>query len=732
MEGVLITLGDLYRLFVVYWYTAGRNTMPHLALFMLLLLLLFFMRHRREYNHMRYSVGKIPLVVGGWGTRGKSGTERKKCALFECMGLSVYSKTTGCEAMFLHSIPGQNAQELYLFRPYDKATIWEQGRCVDLACKLEAQVMCWECMALNPAYVEILQQEWMQDRIATLTNTYPDHEDIQGPAGRDLPYVMNRFIPRDGVVFTAEEQMVPILREEALRKNTELHQIHWKDVFYLTPDVMDRYPYKVHPENMALVLQLAESLGVPRDFALKEIADKIVPDIGVLKVFPEGRYLGRHLYFINGCSANERRGFLSNWVRMGYDTHNPKANPERWIVPVVNNRADRIPRSKVFADIMVMDVSVHRIVAIGTNLSGLKGYIADSLTRRIDSLELPQAFRNAVPSDADLDAALRDVLGDLKWECYTEDDVRQSIGIMLRGVNIDDELVAQVLADYSGTDAGGVISALITPAHVNKTVLGDIVAFASMFEERWKSYRTLFAEMRSRLEQSDFDGALHHLHETFRKGFMERLLIIDDPLVTGDQIVHYIAKRVPPGFETHLMGTQNIKGTGLDFVYRWLALEKTVDAAKNLFDPLDSKRQEALDHFATSKEYGLLNTEVALDALNEATGHPYFQNMSGQKQLRKIIENIHKSRLKLEDLEVTEEADEKKKIKDFLLTLGESLFEIGESKRRVKTANHIYDLLCAGLISHDKAAEILRGITKEQKGGWLPERIKKWRKRLAS
>ena len=49
---------------------------------------------------------RLALVIGGWGTRGKSGTERLKAALLQGLGFENLVKTTGCEAMFIHSLPG--------------------------------------------------------------------------------------------------------------------------------------------------------------------------------------------------------------------------------------------------------------------------------------------------------------------------------------------------------------------------------------------------------------------------------------------------------------------------------------------------------------------------------------------------------------------------------------------------------------------------------------------------
>src|SRR5690606_23364717 len=119
---------------------------------------------------------QLQLVVGGWGSRGKSSVERLKAALFHGLGYLVLCKPTGCEAMVLVGIPGADATEVFLYRPRDKATIVEQHTVLQLAAGLGAQVTLWECMALNPDYTQILQREWMRDDLTTITNTYPDHE----------------------------------------------------------------------------------------------------------------------------------------------------------------------------------------------------------------------------------------------------------------------------------------------------------------------------------------------------------------------------------------------------------------------------------------------------------------------------------------------------------------------------------------------------------------------------
>src|SRR5262249_12905168 len=86
----------------------------------------------------------IPLVVGGWGTRGKGGVERLKAALFHGLGYEVVSKTTGCEATMLVGVPGRALVEVPLYRPYDKATIWEQRDVLRFAGVRRPHALLWE------------------------------------------------------------------------------------------------------------------------------------------------------------------------------------------------------------------------------------------------------------------------------------------------------------------------------------------------------------------------------------------------------------------------------------------------------------------------------------------------------------------------------------------------------------------------------------------------------------
>ena len=80
---------------------------------------------------------------------------------------------------------------------------------------------------------------------------------------------------------------------------------------------LKRFPYEEHPCN-ARSSGARRRAGINEDSALKELADRVVGP-GVLKTSPISWVRRRRLQLPNGCSANERHGTISNWLRCGFD-----------------------------------------------------------------------------------------------------------------------------------------------------------------------------------------------------------------------------------------------------------------------------------------------------------------------------------------------------------------------------------------------------------------------------
>lgn len=694
---------EVWGEYQTYFYSAYQNTLEQLLIFVAALLCLFFGRHLYLNLAMRRARKLLPLVVGGWGTRGKSGTERLKAAVFNAMGYQVLSKTTGCEAMFLHGHALRPLREMFLFRPYDKATIWEQVNLARLAGRMQADVMLWECMGLTPRYVEILQRQWMRDDLSTITNCYPDHEDIQGPAGVDLPRVIARFIPRRGRLTTSEENMLPFLLEEARQQETPVSTVNWLEAGLITPDVIARFPYEEHPYNIALVVRMGEGIGIPADFSLKEMADRVIPDLGVLKVYPRAHLYGRRIEFINGMSANERHGTLSNWLRMGMDRHSVDSDPQVWVSTVVNNRDDRIARSQVFASILVNDISADRHYLIGGNVDGLMTYIHHAFEHM--AAELDWSWRTVEERDACLELLER--LATQYRVPQTADVVTGRLRAMLTGSGLE---------SAPAVDSESDLMALLASGNLDLQGRDRLLAQWRQDQNESASYQTLREQLTSQSGE--------HLREPIKAALwawlQARLHVVEDYHASGNQLIDMIAQDSPPGLLNRLMGIQNIKGTGLDFIYRWQAWDAHHKALKQLRgdDPL--KALEGVKNLASTLEFGVLEERPVLEAVAEMKAAPQAQTELFQAQL-KLIE----SNLQYQLAQVRESLGSRRKtggLQKKIITWIEHFLDAGEAVRRRKKADRIYKDLTNLRISHARAATELKTLTQAQKGGWLEAR----------
>ena len=693
-----------------YFFSVYENSLEDLSLFLACMMSWFIGRHLYLSTVIRRARRSIPLVIGGWGTRGKSGTERIKAALFNALGHSVVSKTTGCEAMFLHAHPNGKLREMFLFRPYDKATIWEQANVLRISRQLDTHVFLWECMGLTPAYVGILQQQWVRDDLSTITNTYPDHEDLQGPAGINIPQVMTNFIPHNATLITSEEQMAPILREAAAQRDTGFHTTGWLEAGLLTPDVVARFPYAEHPYNIALVLKMAEALDVDQDFALKEMADRVVPDLGVLKASPPAPVRGRVLEFVNGMSANERFGCLGNFDRMGFTDQDPYQDPAVWLTTVVNNRADRVSRSRVFSSILVKDISVDRNFLIGTNLDGLRNYIREDWTSHVESVSLWSESGTAAPAEVLEQTARRMRIP------FCEAHLTGRLRAMLQGLGITEELDA--LSElWSAPDALQKQLQKYAPEKPVEALKTHIADLARSYGE----YRE-FAEDVASAGQSvdpDLDNAFRRLLWTW---FERKLVVIEDPHTSGNQIIDRITRETPPGLHNRIMGMQNIKGTGLDFVYRWQAWETCYQACQELRGKTRDLAERGLRTLSTFQEYGVLCEETVRATVEEVRHSQTAQNELFQGELTVILSHLENAMQQVNrQLGMTSESGAGALTR--LLACTEAFLDSGDAVKRRKKANRIYQDLSNERISHERAALELQALNKRQKGGWLQRRV---------
>jgi len=698
-----------------YFFSVYENTLFHLGIFVLIISGYFFGRHIYLNRMMRRARQSIPLVIGGWGTRGKSGTERLKAALFNALGYSVVSKTTGCEAMFLHAPVYGKLQEMFLFRPYDKASIWEQVDVVRIAQKLDCEVFLWECMGLTPSYVQVLQNDWMHDDIATITNTYPDHEDIQGPAGHEIPRVMTNFIPKNSTLLTTEEQMCPILEQAAKEQNTDFISVGWLEAGLLSSDLLERFPYQEHPYNIALVLKLAETLGIGKDFAVKAMADNVVTDLGVLKTYPVAQVENRQLEFVMGMSANERYGAMGNWIRMKFDQHALSKDPQIWLCTVVNNRADRVPRSRVFASILAEDIAADKHFLIGNNLHGLKNYIDESWQQNLSQFNLFDSIYNETPVER-----LRNLATRLRVP-KDQNEARGRIGAILQGLNLES---LKELWDKPQV----LIEELLVQHPDTRLSLDDLTKFIEEILTTHNEYLAFEHRLLSACESNQplSQQTCHEFQLTFNNlataWFENKIILVEDYYATGEQVIKTIVKNTPMGLHARIMGMQNIKGTGLDFVYRWQAWESCSKACSQALDPRVEIAKAGVKMLSQFKEYGVLSEDKILQTISTIKYQTWTQKEEIQAELALISFNLKQAMA-----EINQQQGQNKnsgwshKMAEYL----EAFMDAGDAVKRRKKANQIYIDLQNTRISHERASLELQLLNKRQKGGWAGDFINK-------
>jgi poly-gamma-glutamate synthase PgsB/CapB len=685
---------------LTYLVTLGANSLAHMAIVLAMLLCVLYGRVAYALRTARRNRATIPLVVGGWGTRGKSGTERIKAGLFQGLGVSLLSKTTGCEAMILHGPPLGRAIELFLFRPFDKATIWEQTDVIALAAGFESRVMLWECMGLNPKYVEILQAWWMRDDLSTLTNAYPDHEDIQGPSGIDVATVIGGFCAPGGKVMTTEDpNMLPVLRERARERKATFFAVPVAERTLYADDLLARMPYAEHPSNVALAARIGTTLGVDRVEAIGLMAENVVPDLGALIIYPETKHLERKVTFINGMSANDFLSWRNNWKRIGFETHDHDANPGTFLMSVVNNRADRVPRSRVFARIVVMNANAHRHVLIGTNLSGFKNYVDEALDEKLRDVHLDgsvevvdRLYAHLRIGDAGaIGAACARAVGADEAACAAWVAAVADAAAPSRPDLAEAQRMAEALEPA--------MKALEAASPGSASLAVGIATNLRRETWRWLALRAARAHPS--------DPAVLTL---YRQLTHDGILFIMDSSTSGDRIIQQALELVPPGSTVRLMGIQNIKGTGLDFAYQWVFWRELHRDIQGLGDP--KMRDRALVAIEQNPFGSVFSCDEALKALAPWREDPVLQTRV--QAIARRIEDKRKSLLHARVATVSKSGPWAR-----FLWLVERLVDPFDAVLRKRRARQVFEDLIHQRIAHSTAQDELQRLTKRQKGGWL-------------
>ena len=307
-----------------------------------------------EYAIHARNLNSIPVRIHVNGTRGKSSVTRLIAGALREHGLKTFAKTTGT----LPRMIMDDGREYPIYRPAG-ANIIEQLRIVSLASHNEAEALVLECMAVQPRLQALTELKFIRATHGVITNARADHLDVMGPTERDVTLALLGTVPCEGKLFTTELDYLKEFQEVCRDRKTELHVVEEGDMGEVRDQDMAGFSYVEHKENVALVLKVCASLGIPRNTALRGMW-KTQRDPGAMSEY-EIDFFGRRILFVNGFAANDPESSERIW-RMALEAHQDFDGK----IMVLSARADRPDRSKQLGEAIVHWPQADRYVLMGS------------------------------------------------------------------------------------------------------------------------------------------------------------------------------------------------------------------------------------------------------------------------------------------------------------------------------------------------------------------------------
>jgi poly-gamma-glutamate synthase PgsB/CapB len=289
-----------------------------------------------EYKNHLKNLYSIPIRIHVNGTRGKSSVTRLIAAGLREGNIRCYAKTTGS----LPKVITHDGTEYPVFRNA-KANIIEQLRIVSFAATNKAEALVIECMALQPNLQSMSELKFIKATHGVITNAREDHLDVMGPGEKDVALALLGTTPVKAKLFTAERDYLDLFKTVSKERNSDLIYLDDEMIERIDDNIMSKFSYVEHKENVALALKVCEEFGIPEDVAVKGM-QAAKPDVGAMNDLTIN-FFGRTLYFINGVAANDPESTEKLW-NMTLEKH---SHIDKKIM-IINSRIDRSDRSKQF------------------------------------------------------------------------------------------------------------------------------------------------------------------------------------------------------------------------------------------------------------------------------------------------------------------------------------------------------------------------------------------------
>jgi poly-gamma-glutamate synthase PgsB/CapB len=318
----------------------------------LAILVALMWRWHRSYVEHEVRIQQMHVRVHVNGIRGKSTVTRLVAGILREAGYQTLAKTTGSAAMVIHADGNESP-----IQRGGAATIIEQIDIVREYVAPDTDALVIECMAVNPVYQKVTQDQIVKGNITIITNVREDHQDVMGETLAEITESLSNTIPYGGTLITAEEREP--LREQ-LARNTQARgsRFIYADPGWVTDEDLKGFDYLTFKENLAVGLAVADALNIPREVAMRGMR-RALPDVGVVFV-QRVSIEGKEIVWAPLFAVNDRESTI-----IGLDALRPYYREDAVKIGILNNRYDRAVRAEKFAEIAAVDLQMDYYITFG-------------------------------------------------------------------------------------------------------------------------------------------------------------------------------------------------------------------------------------------------------------------------------------------------------------------------------------------------------------------------------
>ena len=287
------------------------------------------------------------------GTRGKSSVTRLIAAGLRSGGIKTFAKTTGSSPRFI----GYKGND-HIIQRFTSASIGEQIRMIRKFSKKKPNAIVLECMAVQPQYQWVSEHKIVQSNYSVITNVKADHLEEMGYSLDHIAKSLSNTIPSNQQFFTSETKCLEPFIAKTSSSNTTLNICLGKN---LEEKYLENFSYIEHPDNIALALDVCESIGVSKEIAIKGMRTAN-SDPGALKII-KIKINDLTIDFVNAFAANDPQS-----TKTTIELIESLYKKNKKIVLFLNTRHDRKVRTQQLLDFIFNELNPNHLLIRGDNL----------------------------------------------------------------------------------------------------------------------------------------------------------------------------------------------------------------------------------------------------------------------------------------------------------------------------------------------------------------------------